>query len=431
MGRKNNKQVQSMAQKTVQERRSQSKPEFSEMNQVDAICTAAKVSGADKQDITSENKAKKQAGTASQERLKKITDKDGMLVYGVGAHLADMLGWHPDLAGRIARIFDKDEKKHGLPAPGLGKEIEAPTALKNFPSGTEIAISAIRYFDEISAELHELNPGLICIDIDEAYQMVPVAKAQPVKFAGKQSAAVIHQGLNPEQRQRLRGKEALARWRQRMFMECVNCHHIFWGVRGVRASYLRREFKPLMQRGDIFIEEDASLRGQVIDGLPVCVPDVLKDIKGKILIIVLASDYTQIRERLLGYGYVENVDFVEGRYLLGEDESGYLDMPCIEKSRAGMIVYGNGIYFADFLKRHPELVAHITRIVDVDPMKIGNVNTVTGIPVESYTALRDLPRGTEIAITDLGHIDDITKNLHALQPELICKSIDEIWQEYV
>ena len=68
-----------------------------------------------------------------------------------------------------------------------------------------------------------------------------------------------------------------------------------------------------------------------MNGLPVCIPDVLKDIVGKFVIIVLSDNYANVRARLRDYGYVENVDFVEGRQLLGEDENGYFDMPCMEE----------------------------------------------------------------------------------------------------
>ena len=96
--------------------------------------------------------------------------QDGLIVYGVGAHLADMLFWHPDLMGRISRIFDKDETKQGKKAPGTDILVEGLDELKHLPTGTKIAVSAIRYYQEIAEELSALNPGLICQDIDDVYR---------------------------------------------------------------------------------------------------------------------------------------------------------------------------------------------------------------------------------------------------------------------
>lgn len=369
--------------------------------------------------------------------LLKETEAKGMLVYGVGAHLADMLSWHPELAGRIARIFDKDEKKWGQKAPGTGRNIESTEVLRHLPAGTCIAISAIRYYDEIVEELYALNPGLICEDIDVAYEKLPPmpvkhapAKPSPAKPVANTVASVSHE-LSNIQKQRLRGKEAAERWRRRFLMQCANVKKIFWGTKGIRASYLRRELQPLMGRGDIFIEEDLSLRGQVANGLPICIPDALKDVRGKFVIIVLDGDYPRIRELLQDYGYVENVDFVEGRQLLGEDENGYINVPCIDKTQSGMIVYGLGDHLKDMLNWHPELAGRISRIIDKDPKKTGTLAPGVGVSVEPPAVLRDLPSGTEVAISAIKYLAEIEKDIHAIQPGVICRNIDKIWEEYV
>ena len=44
----------------------------------------------------------------------------GLIIYGVGEHLQDMLAWYDDLAGRIIRVVDRDREKiakmfRGLP----------------------------------------------------------------------------------------------------------------------------------------------------------------------------------------------------------------------------------------------------------------------------------------------------------------------------
>lgn len=242
---------------------------------------------------------------------------------------------------------------------------------------------------------------------------------------------IVRHELSTKQRQRLRGRAAAARWRSRTFMECAGKCHVFWGTKGIRASYLRREFAPLMSLGDMFIEEDIFQCGQVLQGLPVCQPEVLAQIQGKFIIIVLAWDYARIRELLIGYGYIENVDFVEGRQLLGEDENGFIDLPCLEKSRAGMIVYGMGAHLQDMLGWHPELAAHITHVLDKDINKLGAPAPGTGGLVEPVDVLRHLPAGTEIAVAAIRYMEEIKREVYALNPGLICRNIDEIWEEYV
>lgn len=354
----------------------------------------------------------------------------GLLVYGVGNHFFDMLDWHPELGKRIARIFDKDTAKQGTKVAGVGKSVEAPEALKSLPQGTLIAISAIRYLDEITRELHQLNPGLVCEDIDVVYEKLDeiLAAPAPVKQAKPQA---VKCGLTNLQKQRLRGRDAQARWRQRFLMECAGARRIFWGSLGVRASFLRRKFLPLMHSGDLYIEEELSRRGQMQDGLPICIPDALKDIKGNIRIIVLSEKYAAVRERLIDYGYVENVDFVEGRRLIAEDENGYIDVPCIDKAEAGMIVYGLGAHLTDMLRWHPELAGRIARVIDKDPKKVGTIVDKVGVMVEPPEVLRDLPSGTEVAVSAIRYLTEITKDIHALQPGIICRDIDKIWQEYV
>ena len=95
-----------------------------------------------------------------------------MFVYGVGDHLLDMLSWHPELNKNIERIFDKDQKKIGTRFDELDKIIESAELLSDVPAGTYIAIAAIRYFDEISADIQRINKGLHCLSIDDAYDMV-------------------------------------------------------------------------------------------------------------------------------------------------------------------------------------------------------------------------------------------------------------------
>lgn len=101
-----------------------------------------------------------------------------MIVYGLGTHLQDMLVWHPCLANCITRIIDKDIDKVGTRAVGV--MVESPDVLRSMPVGTEIVVSAIRYFDEIESDIHAINPGLLCRNIDEVWQKY--AREQGVNF---------------------------------------------------------------------------------------------------------------------------------------------------------------------------------------------------------------------------------------------------------
>ena len=108
----------------------------------------------------------------------------GLIIYGAGAHLQDMLVWYDDLAGRIVRVVDKDTEKIGKKAPGLACEVESPEVLKGLPVGTWVVVSALRYYYEIVKELHELNPGLVCPDIDQAYALLKQAEANGLLVYG-------------------------------------------------------------------------------------------------------------------------------------------------------------------------------------------------------------------------------------------------------
>lgn len=100
--------------------------------------------------------------------MEKVENK--LLVYGTGNHLQDMLIWHPELHYVIGRIFDKDMQKVGKRFPGTDNVIEPCSALEALPEGTVVAVSALRYFEEIRQELGQMNPGLVCMDIDTVYE---------------------------------------------------------------------------------------------------------------------------------------------------------------------------------------------------------------------------------------------------------------------
>ncbi|MBQ7498653.1 MAG: glycosyltransferase family 1 protein, partial [Selenomonas sp.] len=229
--------------------------------------------------------------------------------------------------------------------------------------------------------------------------------------------------------QRMRCKDVAERWRRRFLIESSHVRKVFWGTQGVRAAYLRQKFQPFMETCDMFIDEEPSLQGQMINGLFVCMPESLKDIREKIVIIVLSEDYAKVRGMLRDYGYVENVDFVEGRHLLGEDENGYIEVPYVEKNDGSMIVYGQGAHLADMLKWHPELANCIFRVIDKDHRKIGALISELNVIIEPPEVLKDLPNGTEVVISAIEHIEEIKTEIYSYQPELICWDIDTAWQE--
>ena len=372
----------------------------------------------------------------SAENTKAYIPKQGMLVYGAGAHLDDMLLWHPELKKNIARIFDKDPEKIGLKANGMEVVIESPEKLRSLQSGTQVAVSALRYYEEIVKELHGINPGLVCPDIDEAYRQMKEMPAEAIDKVKKDNKlkpklTKIINKLSNLQCMRIRGSHAQARWRQRLLLASNGCRHVFWGTKGLRAMHLRHLYMPMMRQGDFFIDEDKDLRGHMLDGMPICVPEILRDLQERFLIIVLSDDYEQVRIKLIDYGYVENVDFVEGCRLLGEDENGYINVPCVDKPSEGMIVYGSGAHLMDMFEWHPEIARHIKRIIDKDIKKSGTFAPKCGVPIEPFSVLKNLPFGTEIAVSAIRYIDEITKDIKQVNSGLICRNIDDIWQEYV
>ena len=173
------------------------------------------------------------------------------------------------------------------------------------------------------------------------------------------------------------------------------------------------------------------MQGRMLDGLPVCKPSALCEAKEDSLIIVLAGDYQRISNRLQADGLIENVDFVEGRKLLGVDEHGYIDVPCLDKSGKGMIVYGYGAHILDMVKWHPELKNQIRCIVDKDTKKQGHYIEMLGCRIESPDILSDLPAGTEIAVAAIRYLAEIEREAHWYNPGLVIRNIDEIWCEYM
>ncbi|MBO6290697.1 MAG: glycosyltransferase [Selenomonas sp.] len=371
-------------------------------------------------------------------------DRRGACIYGVGDHLKDMLAWHPELQGKIARAFDKSPGKIGKKADGLGVIVEGPDNLRKLPDGTFIIVAAIRYYHEIVSEIKKINPKLQCLHMDEAYEKKffdkpaytnNVVDNNPITRQEIESKIVaknkIEYTLSGQQKRHLRGLKQINRWRQQLLISCHGRQKIFWGTQGKRAERLRKEFAPLRMKGDIYIEENEALHGKMIDGLPVCKPSVLCYAQYDALIVVLNDDYTRISRLLQADGLTENVDFVEGRKLLGVDENGYIDVPCVDKSSKGMIVYGYGAHILDMVKWHPKLKNFICCIVDKDKEKWGQYVDLLGCRIVAPDALRDLPAGTEIAVSAIRYFSEIEQNIYLLNPGLVVRNIDEVWRDYI
>jgi len=92
-----------------------------------------------------------------------------MIVYGAGAHLRDVLDWHPDIARHIVRIFDKNPEQARVNFYDMSCPIEEPDGLYKMSPGTLVAIAAVQYYREIVEELRLINPWLRFQTIDDAY----------------------------------------------------------------------------------------------------------------------------------------------------------------------------------------------------------------------------------------------------------------------
>ena len=92
---------------------------------------------------------------------------------------------------------------------------------------------------------------------------------------------------------------------------------VFWGAGSVFVNAALDIFLPDASR-DYFVDNHRSLVSRRVHGIPVFSPQkILEEKREDIVIIVLAGRaYSEIREQLLTYGFVEGEDFFEGRLLL-------------------------------------------------------------------------------------------------------------------
>lgn len=252
----------------------------------------------------------------------------------------------------------------------------------------------------------------------------------PLAFGRKEQEEKPCKGPSLEQQiQMLRGQAIEGRWREQMLARLSNLRHVFFGIHGNQAEKLRMQLSHIMRPGDFFIDEHDGQGSIMLMGIPVMKPKAVENLADKSIIIVLVEQYEPVRLWLLGLGYVENIDFIDGKRLYGQDTNVLLSaVPDVRDNTSGMIVYGLGAHLQDMLVWHPWLADRITCIIDKDPAKIGT--HAVGVLVESPEALRSMTAGTEIVVSAIRYFDEIASEISAINPGLLCRNIDEVWQKY-
>lgn len=230
-------------------------------------------------------------------------DADKIIVYGVGAHLFDMLEWHPELAARIAILVDKNPRKVGLAMYRPRCGVVSPELLRDAPYGTQVVISALKYMREIESELQALNPGLKCVDID-TYWEIWWAKSQ-------------QEQLQRDCQKSRETAESTKKTCQRLARQLDN--------RQRRAIYADRKYLKEFAEGrssiklvpgDIVIADAKDLQGHLVSGVPVCAPEVISRMASRPIVIVLADDYQSAVNRIKKTA-CSSYDIIDGKDCLG------------------------------------------------------------------------------------------------------------------
>ncbi len=92
---------------------------------------------------------------------------------------------------------------------------------------------------------------------------------------------------------------------------------VFWGVRGDIHEEIMNKLP--INEGDYFVDKNKAKWGDKHMGLEIKSPDVLKDEDvNNTVVIVTVFRYNEIRPVLESYGYKENENFFNGKYLLPE-----------------------------------------------------------------------------------------------------------------
>lgn len=75
-------------------------------------------------------------------------------------------------------------------------------------------------------------------------------------------------------------------------------NHVFWGITGEYAFKMRKKLHNLIQPGDIFVDDDCKYCGEMLDGVPICAPDVLIGFPKDAVIIIMYSNPVDVVKRL-------------------------------------------------------------------------------------------------------------------------------------
>ena len=145
------------------------------------------------------------------------------------------------------------------------------------------------------------------------WQSIPVSERGRVVFKNQMYQMLFDltvQKITELEEQANSAKKELARekdsWRKLFLRQEMPYRRVWWGEEALVFIRMRNLHK---LRDDLLVTENASLQGQVTDGLTTCAPEVLRDLTGTCRILVFGENYASARAKLTEYGYREHVDF--------------------------------------------------------------------------------------------------------------------------
>ena len=98
---------------------------------------------------------------------------------------------------------------------------------------------------------------------------------------------------------------------------------VFWGAAGMSAEMIM-SYCQIDTNRDFIVDSNPSLQDNIVHGMLVKSTDAIKTKNNGIYVIVLSNlHYEQIKMQLLSWGYKENEDFIDGRWILLEHEYGH------------------------------------------------------------------------------------------------------------
>lgn len=75
-------------------------------------------------------------------------------------------------------------------------------------------------------------------------------------------------------------------------------NHVFWGINGEHALRMRQKLRKIIRTGDIFIDDDCQQCGGLLEGIPICSPDVLNEFSQEAVVIIMYSNSAVVKKRL-------------------------------------------------------------------------------------------------------------------------------------